>query len=97
MYLVDPMEDESDVWADARIKQLCQLKLQICTLQDVYNAIAARVPVDRKIRAIYGSLSRPPGSILMGGLDQDIECLTSDADLQAFLNVVHDTYKPICL
>ena len=69
-------------WATVRIKQL--VPLYNLTVAEIVSGIGLRILNRKYDRAMYGTITKPPPN---GGVAEDIERITSDADLANFIQV----------
>ena len=77
-------------WATARINQL--VPLRNLTVAEIVSSIGPRIPNGKYVRAIYGAITKPPP---IGGVPEDMQRITSDADLANFIEVTSGAYKSI--
>ena len=77
-------------WPTARIKQL--VRLRNLTAAEIVNGISPRIPNLKYVRAMYGAITKPPPN---GGVPEEMERITSDADFANFIEVISGAYKPI--
>ena len=77
-------------WATARIKQL--VPLRDLKVAEIVSGIGPRIPNGKYVRAMYGAITKPSPN---GGVSEDMERITSDADLANFIEVTSGAYKPI--
>ena len=75
---------------NSRIKQL--VPLCNLTVAEIVSRIEPRIPNDKYVRAMYGVITKPPPN---SGVPDDMEGITSDADLANFIEVTSGAYKPI--
>ena len=62
------------------------------TVEEVVSGIGPRIPNGKYVRAMYGAITKPPQN---GGVLEDMERITLDADLPNFIEVTSGAYKPI--
>ena len=77
-------------WVTARIRQL--VPLRNLTMAEIVSGIGLRIPNGKYVGAMYGAITKPPPN---GGVPEDMERITSDADLANFIEVTSGAYKPI--
>ena len=59
---------------------------------EVVSGISPRIPKGKYVRAMHSAITKPPPN---SGAPQDMERITSDADLANFIEITSGAYKPI--
>ena len=68
--------------------------LKEASIEAVYTAIKSRIDPRRAVRTMYVAVTKPDAA---GGTPTDVERITSDEDLESFLEVARTEYKPHCI